>query len=64
MLHLVKSSGEITDVRMVGRGKTNSKLPVVTSITTATGSGAKLGGSASNSGVGGVASFEITNSRF
>ena len=59
-LSVASEAGEITDVRMVGRGAGYSKLPVVTSITTANGSGAKLV-AASNSGVGSVASFEIIN---
>ena len=59
-LSVASEAGEITDVRMVGRGAGYSKLPVVTSITTANGSGAKLV-AASNSGVGAVASFEIIN---
>lgn len=53
-------SGEITDVRIIGRGAGYSKLPVVSSIATANGSGAKLV-AASNSGVGAIASFEFTN---
>ena len=56
-------SGEITDVRMVARGAGYSKLPVVTSITTANGSGAKLL-AASTSGIGGIDSFEFTNTGF
>ena len=56
-------AGEITDVRMVARGAGYSKLPVITGITTANGSGAKLL-AASNSGVGGVDSFEFTNFGF
>ena len=53
-------SGEITDVRIIGRGAGYSKLPIVSSITTANGSGAKLV-AASNSGIGAIASFEFTN---
>ena len=53
-------SGEITDVRMVGRGAGYSKLPVVTSITTTNGNGANLV-AASNSNIGAIASFEIIN---
>ena len=53
-------SGEITDVRIIGRGAGYSKLPIVSSIATANGSGAKLV-AASNSGVGAIASFEFTN---
>ena len=56
-------AGEITDVRIVARGAGYSKLPVVTGITTANGSGAKLL-AASNSGIGGVDSFEFTNFGF
>ena len=56
-------AGEITDVRMVARGAGYSKLPVITGITTANGSGAKLLAS-SNSGIGGVDSFEFTNFGF
>lgn len=53
-------SGQITDVRIIGRGAGYSKLPIVSSITTANGSGAKLV-AASNSGIGAIASFEFTN---
>ena len=53
-------SGEITDVRIIGRGAGYSKLPIVSSITTANGNGAKLV-AASNSGIGAIASFEFTN---
>ena len=59
-LSVATEAGEITDVRMIGRGAGYSKLPVVSSITTANGSGAKLV-AASNSGVGAIASFEIIN---
>ena len=59
-LGVATQAGEITDVRIIGRGAGYSKLPVVTSISTANGSGAKLV-AASNSGVGAVASFEIIN---
>ena len=59
-LGVATQAGEITDVRMVGRGAGYSKLPIVSSITTANGTGAKLV-AASNSGVGAVASFEIIN---
>ena len=62
-LSVATEAGEITDVRMVSRGAGYSKLPVVTGITTANGSGAKLL-AASNSGVGGVDSFEFTNFGF
>ena len=56
-------AGEITDVRMVAKGNGYAKLPTVTSITTASGSNAKLI-AASNSGVGGVGSFQFTNQGF
>jgi len=59
-LSVASESGEITDVRMVARGAGYSKLPVVTGITTANGSGAKLL-AASNSGIGAINSFEFTN---
>ena len=59
-LSVASEAGEITDVRMVAKGAGYSKLPVVTSITTANGSGAKLL-AASSSGIGGVESFGITN---
>ena len=59
-LGVASEAGEITDVRIIGRGAGYSKLPVVTSITTANGSGAKLI-AASNSGIGAIASFEIIN---
>ena len=59
-LSVASESGEITDVRMVAKGAGYSKLPVVTGITTANGSGAKLL-AASNSGIGAVNSFEFTN---
>ena len=59
-LGVATESGEITDVRMVAKGAGYSKLPVVTGITTANGSGAKLL-TASNSGIGAVNSFEFTN---
>ena len=62
-LGVASESGEITDVRMVARGAGYSKLPVVTGITTANGSGAKLL-AASNSGIGGIDSFEFTNFGF
>ena len=62
-LSVASESGEITDVRMVARGAGYSKLPVITGITTANGSGAKLL-AASNSGIGGVDSFEFTNFGF
>jgi len=59
-LGVATQAGEITDVRIIGRGAGYSKLPVVTSISTANGSGAKLV-AASNSGIGAIASFEIIN---
>ena len=59
-LSVASEAGEITDVRMIGRGAGYSKLPVVSSITTANGSGAKVV-AASNSGVGSVDSFEFIN---
>ena len=62
-LSVASESNEITDVRMVARGAGYSKLPIVTGITTANGSGAKLLAS-SNSGIGGIGSFEFTNSGF
>ena len=62
-LSVASEAGEITDVRMVARGAGYSKLPIVTGITTANGSGAKLLAS-SNSGIGGIGSFEFTNSGF
>ena len=54
---------EITDVRMVARGSGYAKLPTISSITTTSGQNAKLL-AASNSGVGGVGSFEFTNQGF
>ena len=62
-LNVASEAGEITDVRMVARGAGYSKLPIITGITTANGSGAKLI-AASNSGIGGIGSFEFTNSGF
>ena len=59
-LGVASEAGEITDVRMVGRGAGYSKLPVVTSITTTNGNGANLV-AASNSNIGAIASFEIIN---
>ena len=59
-LGVATQAGEITDVRMVGRGAGYSKLPVVTSITTTSGNGANLV-AASNSNIGAIASFEIIN---
>jgi len=59
-LGVATQAGEITDVRMIGRGAGYSKLPIVSSIATANGSGAKLV-AASNSGIGAIASFEFTN---
>ena len=59
-LGVATQAGEITDVRMVGRGAGYSKLPVVSSITTTSGSGANLI-AASNSNIGSIASFEIIN---
>ena len=59
-LGVSSESGEITDVRMVAKGAGYSKLPVVSSVTTANGSGAKLL-AASNSGIGGIDSFEFIN---
>ena len=59
-LSVASEAGEITDVRMIGRGAGYSKLPVVSSITTANGSGAKVV-AASNSGVGSIDSFEFIN---
>ena len=59
-LSVASEAGEITDVRMIGRGAGYSKLPVVSSITTANGSGAKVI-AASNSGVGSIDSFEFIN---
>ena len=59
-LGVATQAGEITDVRIIGRGAGYSKLPIVSSITTANGSGAKLV-AASNSGIGAIASFEFTN---
>ena len=62
-LSVASEAGEITDVRMVSKGNGYAKLPTVTSITTTGGSSAKLL-TASNSGVGGVGSFEFTNQGF
>ena len=46
---------------MVAKGAGYSKLPVVTGITTANGSGAKLLIPISNSGIGAINSFEFIN---
>jgi len=62
-LSVASEAGEITDVRMVAKGNGYAKLPTVTSITTSGGANAKLI-AASNSGVGGVGSFEFTNQGF
>ena len=62
-LSVASEAGEITDVRMVAKGSGYAKLPIVSSITSTSGSNAKLI-TASNSGVGGVGSFEFTNSGF
>ena len=62
-LSVASEAGEITDVRMISKGNGYAKLPVVSSITTTGGSSAKLI-AASNSGVGGVGSFEFTNQGF
>tara|TARA_B100001113_G_scaffold218092_1_gene178909 strand:- start:2308 stop:5220 length:2913 start_codon:yes stop_codon:yes gene_type:complete len=59
-LSVASEAGEITDVRMISRGAGYSKLPVVTGITTANGSGAKLL-AASNSGIGAINSIEFIN---
>ena len=62
-LSVASEAGEITDVRMVSKGNGYAKLPTVSSITTTSGQNAKLL-TASNSGVGGVGSFEFTNQGF
>ena len=62
-LSVASQSNEITDVRIVARGNGYAKLPTVSSITSVSGSSAKLI-TASNSGVGGVGSFEFTNQGF
>ena len=62
-LSVASEAGEVTDVRMVSKGSGYVKLPVISSITSTGGSSAKLL-TASNSGVGGVGSFEFTNQGF
>ena len=59
-LSVASEAGEITDVRIISRGNGYSKLPVVSSVTTTNGSGAKLL-AASNSGIGAINSIEFTN---
>ena len=59
-LSVASESGEITDIRIISRGNGYSKLPVVSSVTTTNGSGAKLL-AASNSGIGAINSIELTN---
>ena len=59
----VAERGSITDVRLINGGFGYTKLPTITSITTSSGSGAKLLPT-STSGIGSVKDVEITNFGF
>ena len=55
--------GSITDIRLITGGFGYTKLPTITSITSGSGSGAKLL-PISTSGIGAVKDVEITNTGF
>ena len=59
----VNERGSITDIRLITGGFGYTKLPTITSITSVSGSGAKLL-PISTSGIGAVKDVEITNSGF
>ena len=59
----VNERGSITDIRLITGGFGYTKLPTITSITSGSGSGAKLL-PISTSGIGAVKDVEITNSGF
>ena len=59
----IAERGSITDVRLINGGFGYTKLPTITSITTSSGSGAKLLPT-STSGIGSVKDVEITNFGF
>ena len=59
----VNERGSITDIRLITGGFGYTKLPTITSITSASGSGAKLL-PISTSGIGAVKDVEITNTGF
>ena len=59
----VNERGSITDIRLITGGFGYTKLPTITSITTSSGTGAKLL-PISTSGIGSVKDVEVTNSGF
>ena len=59
----VNERGSITDIRLINGGFGYTKLPTITSITTSSGTGAKLL-PISTSGIGSVKDVEVTNSGF
>ena len=59
----VNERGSITDIRLITGGFGYTKLPTITSITTSSGTGAKLL-PISTSGIGAVKDVEVTNTGF
>ena len=56
-------AGSITDIRIINKGSGYTKLPLISSISTTSGNGAKLKAATTNS-IGGIDSVQITNNGF
>jgi len=56
-------AGSITDIRIINKGSGYTKLPLVSSISTTSGTGAKLKAATTNT-IGGIDSVQITNNGF
>ena len=56
-------AGSITDIRIINKGSGYTKLPLISSISTTSGNGAKLKAATTNT-IGGIDSIQITNNGF
>ena len=56
-------AGSITDIRIINKGSGYTKLPLISSISTTSGNGAKLKAATTNT-IGGIDSVQITNNGF
>ena len=56
-------AGSITDIRIINKGSGYTKLPLISSISTTSGTGAKLKAATTNT-IGGIDSIQITNNGF
>ena len=55
--------GSITDIRIINKGSGYTKLPLISSVSTTSGTGAKLKAATTNT-IGGIDSVQITNNGF